>query len=96
MISTPLDKETLHAEFDLTGSELTYTSGDALGIYPLNNPPEVDAMLSALRCEGDHKVPVPQICYSPRQEHVTERQEHVTERQEHVTLAYLQLFICCH
>lgn len=34
VMNTPLDKETLHAEFDLTGSELTYTSGDALGIYP--------------------------------------------------------------
>ena len=69
VMNTPLDKETLHAEFDLTGSELTYTSGDALGIYPLNNPPEVDALLSALHCGEDCEVLVPSVCYSPRQEH---------------------------
>lgn len=68
VMNTPLDKETLHAEFDLTGSELTYTSGDALGIYPLNNPPEVDALLSALHCGEDCEVLVPSVCYSPRPE----------------------------
>ena len=62
----PADKETFHAEFDLTGSEITYTSGDALGIYPLNNPPEVQAVLDALHVQGPEvPVPVPQSCYSP-------------------------------
>eukprot|EP01087_Luapelamoeba_hula_P014584 TRINITY_DN429_c0_g1_i1.p1 TRINITY_DN429_c0_g1~~TRINITY_DN429_c0_g1_i1.p1 ORF type:complete len:673 (+),score=162.12 TRINITY_DN429_c0_g1_i1:70-2088(+) len=36
------DKEVLHLEFELgEDSELTYTSGDAIGIYPGNNPPEM-------------------------------------------------------
>ena len=65
----PADKETFHAEFDLTGSEITYTSGDALGIYPLNNPPEVQAVLTALHVRGPEvPIPVPQSCYSPRPE----------------------------
>ena len=64
----PADKETFHAEFDLTGSEITYTSGDALGIYPLNNPPEVSAMISALHSNEDAQVPVPQSCFSPKPE----------------------------
>lgn len=62
------DKETFHAEFDLTGSELSYTSGDALGIYPMNNPPEVEDVISALHCTGDEMIPIPQFCYSPKPE----------------------------
>lgn len=62
------DKETFHAEFDLTDSQISYTSGDALGIYPLNNPPDVAAILSALRVDEDLHVPVPQSCYTPRPE----------------------------
>lgn len=64
----PSDKETFHAEFDLTGSQITFTSGDALGVYPLNNPLEVDAVLGAMRADGDAQVPVPQSCYAPRPE----------------------------
>lgn len=62
------DKETIHAEFDLNGSELAYTSGDALGVYPMNNPPEVDTVLHALHCKGDEMVPVPSFCYLPKPE----------------------------
>lgn len=62
------DKETFHAEFDLTDSQISYTSGDALGIYPLNNPPEVAAVLTALHSEREVPIPVPQFCFSPRPE----------------------------
>ncbi len=65
----PADKETFHAELNVTGSEIAYTSGDALGIYPLNNPPEVRAMVAALHAAGPEvPIPVPQSCYSPRPE----------------------------
>ncbi len=64
----PADKETFHAEFDITDSEITYTAGDALGIYPRNNPPEVLAVLNALRAGKETQVPVPQQCYFPRPE----------------------------
>ncbi|KAK2153298.1 hypothetical protein LSH36_301g01010 [Paralvinella palmiformis] len=56
-------KETIHCEFDLTGSEITWTAGDALGIYPENNPPEVDHLLKALNATGDEMVDVPTWAY---------------------------------
>lgn len=65
-MDTDSDKETIHTEFDLTGSDLQFTSGDALGIYPLNNPPEVDQLLSAMHSPPDATVPVPAFCYHPK------------------------------
>lgn len=35
------DKETFHFELDLTGSDLTYVPGDALGVYAHNAPENV-------------------------------------------------------
>jgi sulfite reductase alpha subunit-like flavoprotein len=60
------EKEVLHCEFDLRGSDLTYTSGDALGIYPLNNPSEVDSLLLALgsRAIASQLVDIP-TTYAP-------------------------------
>lgn len=60
------DKETIHAEFDLTGSGIMYTCGDALGIYPLNHSQEVDNLIDALNAFSELPVPVPQFCYSPK------------------------------
>jgi sulfite reductase alpha subunit-like flavoprotein len=60
------DKETIHVEFDLTGSEITYTCGDALGIYPLNDSQDVDDLIDALNAPPVLPVPVPQFSYSPR------------------------------
>ena len=65
-MEAPSDKETIHAEFDLTESEITYSCGDALGIYPLNNPAEVGSLIDALHANADLLVPVPQFCYSPK------------------------------
>lgn len=62
------DKETIHAEFDLIDSEMVYTCGDALGIYPLNDPQEVDDLIGALHVSSDLLVPIPQFCYSPKPE----------------------------
>ena len=67
-MGSPADKETFHSEFDLTSSDISYTAGDALGIYPRNNPPEVMAVLNALRAGRETRVPVPQFCYAPRPE----------------------------
>lgn len=60
------DKETIHVEFDLTGSEITYTCGDALGIYPLNDSQDVDNLIDALNALSELPVPVPQFSYSPK------------------------------
>ncbi|XP_048746472.2 NADPH oxidoreductase A-like [Ostrea edulis] len=53
------DKVTLHCEFDITGSGLTWTSGDALGIYPQNNPGYVQLILQTLGFSGQERVDLP-------------------------------------
>ena len=57
MMKDQSDKETIHCEFDLAG--LAYTSGDALGIYPRNNPSEVSEVVVALHAKGEELVKVP-------------------------------------
>jgi sulfite reductase (NADPH) flavoprotein alpha-component len=44
-------KDTRHIAIDLAGSGLTYTPGDALGVYPKNCPGLVDELLRALAIE---------------------------------------------
>jgi sulfite reductase (NADPH) flavoprotein alpha-component len=51
-------KETRHIEIDLGDSGLTYEPGDALGVYPKNNPAYVEELLSALNMDGDAPVTV--------------------------------------
>eukprot|EP00058_Branchiostoma_floridae_P026624 XP_002612115.1 hypothetical protein BRAFLDRAFT_96092 [Branchiostoma floridae] len=60
------DKETIHCEFELAGSGLTFTAGDALGIYPQNNPAEVRAVLTALQATGTELVAAPSWVYHPQ------------------------------
>ena len=45
---------------------MEFTAGDALGIVPCNNPPEVDQLLLALHSTGNEHVPVPPVCYEPK------------------------------
>ena len=49
-------KETLHFEVSLAGSGLTYEVGDSLGIFPSNDPAEVDAVLAAAGLTGRETV----------------------------------------
>jgi sulfite reductase (NADPH) flavoprotein alpha-component len=49
-------KETLHFEVSIAGSELAYEVGDSLGIFPTNDPAEVDAVLRAAGLTGDEMV----------------------------------------
>ncbi len=51
-------KETRHIEIGLEGSGVTYEPGDALGVYPANNPTYVDDLLKALQLSGDEPVTV--------------------------------------
>ncbi|MGR9073904.1 MAG: flavodoxin domain-containing protein, partial [Gammaproteobacteria bacterium] len=51
-------KETRHIEIDLGDSGLTYEVGDALGVYPLNNPVYADELLKALKMSGEESVSV--------------------------------------
>lgn len=62
------DKEVIHCEFDLRGSGLTYISGDALGIYPLNNTSDVDEIFRIVgsnRASPSDVVVLPSNCYGP-------------------------------
>ena len=49
-------KETWHIEFDLAGSELDYAVGDSLGIFPINDPGLVDAVIAALGAPPDFPI----------------------------------------
>jgi len=46
-------KQTSHVEIDLSGSELTYEVGDALGVYPTNCPELVEQVLAAIDTSTD-------------------------------------------
>jgi sulfite reductase (NADPH) flavoprotein alpha-component len=51
-------KDVRHIELSLTGSELHYEPGDAIGIVPRNDPQAVDELLSALPFSAEASVTV--------------------------------------
>ncbi|XP_060074915.1 NADPH oxidoreductase A-like [Ylistrum balloti] len=59
------DKEVIHCEFDITGSNMAWTSGDALGIYPENNVGHVAAILDLLTWVDKEMLTVPHWAYQP-------------------------------
>jgi len=50
------EKETRHVVLDLSGSGLSYAPGDSLGVWPQNNPDEVELLLAILRAKGSEAV----------------------------------------
>ncbi|MWC31157.1 assimilatory sulfite reductase (NADPH) flavoprotein subunit [Paenibacillus sp. MMS18-CY102] len=50
------DRETRHVELSLEGSGLTYAPGDAVGVYPTNDPALVDAIISELKWNPEDAV----------------------------------------
>jgi sulfite reductase (NADPH) flavoprotein alpha-component len=50
-------KEMRHYEICLKGSGLTYEVGDALGVYPSNDPALVEEIIHALHATGEEEVP---------------------------------------
>lgn len=52
-------KETIHIEYSLEGSGLEYTTGDALGIVPCNDPALVESLIAALGLNPEAPVPTP-------------------------------------
>ena len=50
------EKETRHVVLDLAGSGLQYAPGDSLGIWPRNNPDEVELLLAILKAKGSEAV----------------------------------------
>ncbi|MGH8189896.1 MAG: assimilatory sulfite reductase (NADPH) flavoprotein subunit [Rhodanobacteraceae bacterium] len=49
-------KDVRHIELGIAGAGFDYEPGDALGVVPLNPPELVDAVLDALRLDGDASV----------------------------------------
>jgi sulfite reductase (NADPH) flavoprotein alpha-component len=49
-------KETWHIELDLTGSGISYSVGDSLGIVPANHPALVDAVIAAIGAPADFPI----------------------------------------
>lgn len=50
------DRETRHLELSLEGSGLVYTPGDAVGVYPQNDPALVDELLAIQNWKPDESV----------------------------------------
>ncbi len=53
------DKDTRHVVIDIAKSELRYEPGDSLGIWPQNNPDEVELVIAILRAKGSEAVTLP-------------------------------------
>ena len=54
-------KETLHLEFSLAGSGLSYEPGDALAVLPVNAPDIVKAIIQAAKLTGNEEVEVKNV-----------------------------------
>jgi sulfite reductase (NADPH) flavoprotein alpha-component len=54
-------KETLHLEFSLAGSGLSYEPGDALAVLPVNAPDVVKAVIQAAKLTGNEEVEVKNV-----------------------------------
>ena len=52
-------KETVHVDLSLEGSGLEYVTGDALGVFPCNDPELVDALIAALELAPSAQVALP-------------------------------------
>lgn len=50
------EKETWHIEFDLAGSGIDYAAGDSFGVFPVNDPDLVAAVLAALHAPPDFPI----------------------------------------
>jgi sulfite reductase (NADPH) flavoprotein alpha-component len=50
-----------HFEFDLTGSGLSYSQGDSLGLWPSNDDVQVEKVLKALKMTGDEAIRIKAI-----------------------------------
>jgi len=54
-------KETIHLEFSLEGSGLTYEPGDALAIVPVNAPDVIASVLKAAKLTGNEEIEVKNV-----------------------------------
>ena len=50
------EKETWHIDIDLNGTGIDYTVGDSFGLFPVNDPALVEAILNALNAPADFPI----------------------------------------
>ncbi|KAG2499912.1 hypothetical protein HYH03_002200 [Edaphochlamys debaryana] len=62
-VSGPEDKNTIRMELDLGDSGLAYLPGDALGLYPTNDPKAVEELIRVMGASASEAVPVPSWHY---------------------------------
>lgn len=55
----PSDKQVWHIVLDVEGSDINYTPGDAIGVYPDNDPSVVSALLDHLSWDPDTQIEHP-------------------------------------
>ncbi|MEN0108699.1 MAG: reductase, partial [Pseudomonas sp.] len=72
---TGAHKETRHLAFDLAGYDFPYQAGDALGVWPSNDPQLVSELLTTLRLDGDSPVELDGKASMPLREALTEHLE---------------------
>jgi sulfite reductase (NADPH) flavoprotein alpha-component len=58
------DKETIHLEFDLEGSGLTYNVGDSLAVIPHNAEDVVSAVLKASKLDAESEVTLKDVSFT--------------------------------
>ncbi len=61
-------KDSFHNELDLSGSDLTYVAGDALGVFPCNDEALVDALIAAMDLDPTEMVLLPKGGEAPLRE----------------------------
>ena len=52
-------KETIHIDYSLEGSGMSYITGDALGVFPCNDPALVDELIATLGLDATEQVALP-------------------------------------
>lgn len=54
-------KDTRHFSIDISGSGISYTAGDSLGVFPTNDTRDVEKLISALGMSGEESVTLPRV-----------------------------------
>lgn len=61
----------LHIEFDISGTDLSYQTGDHVGVWPVNSEPEIDRLLHMLDLSGKGDQVISLASVDPKQSQST-------------------------
>ncbi|MGR6981809.1 NADPH-dependent assimilatory sulfite reductase flavoprotein subunit [Testudinibacter sp. P27/CKL/0425] len=80
------EKDVRHLEIDLSGSDLHYQPGDALGVWFNNDPDLIEEILQAVSLSGDEQVRLNEQTFSIRQALI--EQLDITQNTPHFVKGY--------